>query len=153
MSDVVTPQDSGEQFIAAIRTEVSAWPGVTDGDHRDGGREFHLGTAELGHIHRSGLVDVEFPRSLRDAVVEDGIAAPHSLAPHSGWTSFRLVESADVPLAVRLFRVSYLGRLFSRAHTHVGRSVLEELDLDSELASLPPSVAEELSSNLPEPTA
>ncbi|WP_267642262.1 luciferase domain-containing protein [Haloarchaeobius amylolyticus] len=136
MRDAATDRDSGE-FIAAICDEVTTWPAVTDGDHRDGGREFHCDTQELGHIHRSGLVDVEYRLPVRDAVLAEGLAEPHSLAPRSGWTSFRVAGGDDLDHAVLLLRISYLDTLLTRSHTHTCRAALDELDVDAELDALP----------------
>jgi hypothetical protein len=38
-----------------------------------GGREFLLGTAEVGHMHTGGIVDLPFPRSFRDALLAEGL--------------------------------------------------------------------------------
>ena len=34
-----------------------------------GGREFRFGSGEIGHIHPSGVVDIPFPRSVRNALL------------------------------------------------------------------------------------
>ncbi|WP_435362989.1 luciferase family protein [Haloarchaeobius sp. DYHT-AS-18] len=136
MSDVDATRDSGE-FVTAICAEVTTWPAVSDGDHRDGGREFYLGTTEIGHVHRSGLVDVQYRLQLRDAVIADGLTAPHTLAPRSGWTSFRITDAGDVDQALTLLRISYIDTLLVRSHTHICRTALDELDVDDELDALP----------------
>ncbi|WP_439028686.1 luciferase domain-containing protein [Haloarchaeobius sp. DT45] len=143
MRDATTERDSGE-FITAIAAEVTAWPAVSDADHRDGGREFHLGAHELGHVHRSGLVDVEYRLPVRDAVIADGVAEQHTLAPRSGWTSFRITDAADVDHALLLLRISYLDTLLVRSHTHTCRAALDELDVDAELDAIPERTRGEL---------
>ena len=62
---------------------VGAWEGVTIGPHRYGGKEFCLGKRELGHIHGDRLVDIPFPKSVRDEVVAAGDAEPHHILPES----------------------------------------------------------------------
>lgn len=62
-----------EQIAAA----VMAWPGVERAAHRFGGIEFRLGKRELGHLHGDALVDLPFPRKVRDELVAQGRARPH----------------------------------------------------------------------------
>src|SRR5258708_10571517 len=57
-----------------LEDEISAWPHVSIYPHRFGGREFRFGDAEVGHMHAGGVVDIPFPRSIRDAVLEEGLA-------------------------------------------------------------------------------
>jgi len=59
---------------------VSAWPGVSVHPHRFGGREFRIGNAEVGHVHTGGIVDIPFPRLVRDALLEKGLAEQHKLS-------------------------------------------------------------------------
>ncbi|WP_435344382.1 luciferase family protein [Haloarchaeobius sp. HRN-SO-5] len=134
------------QVVDAIATEVTAWPGVTDRDHRSGGRAFYLGTAEVGHVHRSGLVDVEFYRPLGDRLVAAGLVRAHSLYPDSGWTSYRVVDADGIDHAVWLLWVSYLATLVATPHTHLARRIAVELDVDAALDALPAPVAAELES-------
>lgn len=90
-----------------IHEAVTLWPGVTAGPHRFGGVEYRLGTREIGHLHGDHLVDIPFPRPVRDQVVADGRAAPHHILPDSGWVSRYLREPADVATALALLRLSY----------------------------------------------
>ncbi len=90
-----------------IRAEVANWPGTSEAPHRFGGVEFNLGKREIGHLHGDRLLDVPFPRRLRDALVADGRAEPHHVLPQSGWVSFRLRSPADTEAAVALLRLSY----------------------------------------------
>jgi Luciferase len=57
------------------------WPEVEQAPHRFGGVEFRLGTRELGHIHGDALVDVPFPRRVRDELVAAGRARAHHVLP------------------------------------------------------------------------
>ena len=90
-----------------IHEAVSSWLGVTAHPHRFGGTEYRLGKRELGHIHGDQLVDIPFPKKVRDEIVAAGRARPHHVLPESGWISFYLNESADVEQAIALFRHSY----------------------------------------------
>jgi len=91
-----------------IHAALLAWPGVTALPHRFGGTEYRFGERrEIGHIHGDWLVDIPFPKKVRDEVVAAGRAEPHHILPKSGWISFYLREPEDVPRAIDLFKLSY----------------------------------------------
>jgi len=90
-----------------IHEAVLSWPGVTAHRHRFGGTEYRLHRRELGHVHGDHLVDIPFPKRLRDEIVAAGRAEPHHVLPKSGWISFYLWEPADVDRAIALFRQSF----------------------------------------------
>jgi hypothetical protein len=95
---------------------VGRWEGVEIAPHRYGGLEFKLGQRELGHIHGDRLVDIPFPKSVRNELVAAGEAEPHHILPQSGWVSVFLREERDVERAIRL-----LQRCFSLAAAHKKR--------------------------------
>ena len=72
--------------LKKLEEEVSAWPQVSVRPHRFGGKEFRFGSAEIGHVHVGGVVDIPFPRSIRDALLAEGLAEEHHWVPNSGWT-------------------------------------------------------------------
>jgi hypothetical protein len=88
-------------------TAVSAWPGTTQAPHRFGGVEFLIGDREIGHLHGDSLLDVPFPKKVRNELVASGLASPHHILPESGWTSFRLNRPADIDAAIALLRRSF----------------------------------------------
>jgi hypothetical protein len=91
-----------------IQQAVLAWPGVTAQPHRFGGTEYRLGEKrEIGHIHGDWLVDIPFPKKVRDKVVAAGRAEPHHILPDTGWISFYLRQPEDVARAIELFQLSY----------------------------------------------
>lgn len=92
---------------AQIRQAVLEWSGVSAQPHRFGGVEFNLGRREIGHIHGDSLVDIPFPKKVRDEIVAAGRAQPHHLLPESGWVSFYLRQTEDVEQAIDLLRTSY----------------------------------------------
>lgn len=94
---------AGSEIVHA----VIAWPGVEAHPHRFGGTEFRIGRREIGHIHGDHLVDIPFPKRVRDEVVAAGRADPHHLLPESGWVSLYLRAPADVVQAVDLLRLSF----------------------------------------------
>ena len=96
-------QGAGQQ----IHAEVTRWEEVENAPHRFGGTEYRLGYREVGHVHGDSLVDIPFPLSVRNELVESGMAEPHHVLPKSGWVSIFLRNPADVERAVQLLRRSY----------------------------------------------
>jgi len=90
-----------------ISKAVLGWQGVTAHPHRFGGTEYRLGRRELGHIHGDRLVDIPFPKKIRDELVATGRANPHHILPESGWVSFYLNEPVDMVQAIDLLRQSF----------------------------------------------
>jgi hypothetical protein len=88
--------------------------------------EFRLERRELGHIHGDRVVDIPFPKRVRDEIVAAREAEPHHILPNSGWVTLFLRTDADVDRAIRL-----LERSFSLAQTHrvavAGRSSGQEV--------------------------
>jgi Family of unknown function (DUF5519) len=81
--------------MQAINAAVSGWDGVTVQPHRLGGTEYRLGNREIGHVHGDRLMDVPFPKVIRNELVASGAAAPHHALPDSGWVSVYL-RAGDV---------------------------------------------------------
>ncbi|MDQ2691507.1 MAG: DUF5519 family protein [Chloroflexota bacterium] len=92
---------------AQITAAVTSWPGVTSQPHRFGGVEYVIGKREIGHIHGDHLVDIPFPKKVRDAIVAAGRAQPHHILPQTGWVSFYMRQQPDVQQAIALLKESY----------------------------------------------
>ena len=90
-----------------ISASVLAWPGVEAGPHQFGAVEFTVGEREIGHLHGNSLLDVPFPRAVREELVAAGLAEPHHFLPESGWVSFRIRRTDDAVAAIALLRRSY----------------------------------------------
>ena len=90
-----------------ITNAVTAWEGVTVQPHRFGGVEYVMGKREIGHVHGDHLVDIPFPKKVRDEIVLAGRAQPHHVLPESGWVSFYLRQPEDVGQAIALLSESY----------------------------------------------
>jgi hypothetical protein len=90
-----------------IKQAVLSWKSVEAAPHRFGGTEYRIGKREIGHVHGDQLVDIPFPKKLRDALVASAQAQPHHVLPESGWISFYLKEEQDIERAIELFRRSY----------------------------------------------
>ena len=90
-----------------IHDAVLSWTGFTSRMHRFGDREYRLGRREVGHVHGNHLVDIPFPKPVRDELIAAGKAQPHHVLPNSGWISFRIRSDEDVEQAIALLRRSY----------------------------------------------
>ena len=90
-----------------ISDAVHGWQDVASSPHRLGGTEYRLGRREIGHIHGDSLVDIPFPKNVRNELIAAGRAEPHHILPQSGWVSIYLREASDVDRAIELLRVSY----------------------------------------------
>jgi len=121
------------KYFERLEQEISSWPGVSVRPHRFGGREFRFNAAEIGHIHIGGTVDIPFPRSIRDALLTEGLAQEHRWVPNSGWITFQVRGEEDFKHAVWLMRLSYL-----RYTLKTATDPLRMLDQDSERLQLSP---------------
>jgi Family of unknown function (DUF5519)/Metallo-beta-lactamase superfamily len=103
---------SGSVAVDALVGEVGNWEGVEVAtEPRFGGPLFQLGRRQLGHLHDAGdrgaFADIPLPRSLRDELIADGRARPHSAMPDSGWLTVPVRTAADLTGAVEVFRLAY----------------------------------------------
>ena|SRR5579871_4261295 len=94
--------------LERLEREVSRWSNISVHPHRFGGMEFRFGDAEVGHVHTNGIVDIPFPRSVRDALLAEGLAEEHRWVPNSGWITFQMRSEEDLNRAFWLMRLSYL---------------------------------------------
>ena len=94
---------ASKQIVDTLLT----WQGIETHPHRFGGTEFRIGKREIGHIHGDSLVDIPFPKKIRDEIVAAKEAEPHHILPETGWVSFFLREESDVELAIALLKRSY----------------------------------------------
>src|SRR5512147_3193255 len=90
-----------------ITERLLMWDGVSTAPHRFGGLEYRLDTRELGHIHGDQLVDIPFPKKVRDEIVHADLAQPHHVLPETGWGSFYLRQQEDIEKAIALLHRSY----------------------------------------------
>ena len=90
-----------------IHAVLQEWPGITSQPHRFGGTEYCLGRREIGHVHGDSLVDIPFPKGIRNELVTAGRAEPHHILSESGWVSIYLRQGADVDRAIELLRLSF----------------------------------------------
>lgn len=93
--------------LMKLEDTVSAWPQISVHPHQFSAREFRFGKAEVGHVHDGGIVDMPFPRTVRDALLAEGLAEEHPWVPNSGWVTFRVRSDKDLQHAIWLMRLSY----------------------------------------------
>src|SRR5438094_7788705 len=105
---IVDIEDYKLPLLDELENEVSTWAHVSVHSHRFGGREFLFGKAEVGHVHTGGIVDIPFPRSVRDALLANGLAEEHHWVPNSGWTALHVRSEESMKHAFWLIRLSYL---------------------------------------------
>ncbi len=76
------------KHLKKLEEEVSAWPAGGIGSPTPIWRqeEFRFASAEIGHVHVGGVVDIRVPRSIRDALLAEGLAEEH----HPLGSPFRL---------------------------------------------------------------
>ena len=94
---------ASKQIVDTLLT----WEGIEAHPHRFGGTEFCIGKREIGHIHGDSLVDIPFPKKIRDEIVTAGEASPHHILHETGWVSFYMKEEGDVQKAIDLLKRSY----------------------------------------------
>jgi hypothetical protein len=126
------------ESLKKLEAEVSRWPGVSVHPHRFGDREFLRGSAEVGHVHGSGVVDIPFPGSVRDALWAEGLAEEHRWVPNSGWITFQMRGEADLGHALWLMRLSNLRHALktSTDPRRLFEQESEELHLNDQFKSL-----------------
>jgi hypothetical protein len=90
-----------------IDAALQGWSGITSQPHRFGGTEYCLGRRGIGHVHGDSLVDIPFPKTVRNELVTGGRAEPHHILPDSGWVSIYLKQAPDVDRAIELLRLSF----------------------------------------------
>lgn len=96
-----------DDIAKVIASKILTWPGVSSGPHRFGGVEFRVNNHEIGHLHGDRLADLPFPVRVRQELVAEGRAELHHIYPKSGWVSYYIHGSEDVPAVIGLFRRNY----------------------------------------------
>jgi luciferase-like monooxygenase len=124
--------------IEQIKEAVLSWPRISVRPHQFAAEEFNFGNAEGGHLHAGGLLDIPFPRAIRNALLEAQLAEQHHFVPNSGWTTFRIRNDSDIDHALWLLRISYLRyalKIDAQPHQLL-REETERLSLSPQLVSL-----------------
>jgi hypothetical protein len=126
------------KHLKNLEDEFSTWANVSVHPHRFGGTEFRVGSAEVGHVHTGGVVDIPFPRSVRNLLLAEGLAEEHRWVPNSGWITFRVRSDEDLRHALWLMRLSYVRYALKTASDPRGllKQESEKLHLSPQLKSL-----------------
>lgn len=106
-----------QQHLDSIVQTVGGWTGIAVHPHRFGGQEFRIGNVEIGHIHRNGMVDIPFTKTIRAHLVAEGRAQPHHLLHDSGWITFFVRDDPTTHQALWLFELSALQKKLARSRT------------------------------------
>jgi hypothetical protein len=125
-------------ILEKLAKEILSWPEVSVHPHRFGGREFRFRAAEIGHVHVGGILDIPFPRTIHDALLDEGLAKEHPWVPGSGWITFRIRTEHDLDHALWLARLSH-GRYLlktSKDPNQALEQLSDELRLSSRFKSL-----------------
>jgi hypothetical protein len=99
------------EYLKRLEEEVSAWPHISVHAHRFGGREFRFRIAEVGHMHKGGIVDIPFSgsssgcalgaRSCRGASLGSRLGLDYFSRPRGRGRQARRVAHAAVIRALR----------------------------------------------------
>ena len=133
------PSETGQQsaqYTERVVEAVAEWEHIEVEPHRFNAVEFDFDAHEIGHIHRPGTLDINYPKRLRDALIGEGKTRAHRFVPESGWTTFRIDSTADVEHGIWLLRVSYLYRVLTRRKKPIGERILANIDIDAELTEM-----------------
>jgi len=72
-----------------IDDAVQGWRDVATSPHRFGGTEYRFERREIGHVHDDSLVDIPFPKKVRDELVTAAAPNPTTSFPRAaGSASF-----------------------------------------------------------------
>ena len=117
------------ELVQRVIAAVSAFPDVSAAPHRFGGVEFSLGKVEVGHIHvGNGMVDIPYPRRIRDVLIAEGLAQQHHLLHDSGWITTFVRTDADFERIVSLYHLSYVQKRFRRRADRESAAYHEAVD-------------------------
>jgi len=87
---------------------------------------FYVHGRELGHVHRTGHIDLHVPPTVGAELMREGLAAPHRLHPETCWITHRLGSDADAEEAAWLVNLQLT----------IGRAVEEGLEVPEVKAKL-----------------
>lgn len=126
------------KYAKTFEDVISAWSRISVHPHRFGGHEFLFGSAEVGHVHANGTVDIPFTRPIHDALLAEGLAEQHRWVPNSGWVTFHIRGDEDIAHALWLMRLSYLRYALKEATKprNLFKRECEELRLSPRFKSL-----------------
>ena len=105
MPDPTEPCDAA---LLALREQVTALDGVQIRPYACGQEGVFFQDTLIGHLHRSGVVGIACGGALRDELIRRGQVRAHHDDPHAPWIVLTLDHAADLNLAARLLRETWL---------------------------------------------
>lgn len=120
-----------ERALDALLDRVSALGDVTVRARPINTLGFYLGEREVGHVHRSGHLDLHLPPAIHDQLLAEGRAEHHRHVHEASWISYRLEDERSVDGAAWLLGVAQA----------FGRLRREHPDAEADLDALAPSPA------------
>jgi putative MATE family efflux protein len=101
-----------ERAIDALLDRVSELGDITVRARPINTLGFYLGEREVGHVHRSGHLDLHLPPAIHDQLLTEGRAEHHRHVHEAAWISYRLEDERTVEGAAWLLRLAQtFGRL------------------------------------------
>ncbi len=97
---------------------------------------FYLGSFEIGHIHRSGHLDVRLPPPIHDWLLAHDLVEHHRHVHEASWVSLKVDDAPDVDRATWLLT---LAQTFGRLRREVPTA-----QRDLAAMSLPPELSEHM---------
>lgn len=101
-----------ERAIDALLDRVSELGDITVRARPVNTLGFYLGGREVGHVHRSGHLDLHLPPAIHDQLLAEGRAEHHRHVHEAAWISYRLADERAVEGAAWLLGLAQtFGRL------------------------------------------
>lgn len=94
-----------------------AWDETSLAPHDEGSVAVYLGGHLVGTICTSGIVEVSFPESIRQALLEQGLASTARYIAETGTVSLRMITAPDVRHGATLLHLAYLYRRIVQARS------------------------------------
>jgi len=130
--------ESLQPLIKKIIQMVTDWPEIEKRTHLYGGTEFVIFNKNIGHIHGNGILDLPFRHTLREKLMQRGMADLHPFANKMQWLSIRVSSIEDIVKARKMLLISYWMK--AKKSLHVSNQVqsfiyseIKNLSLEQEL--------------------
>ena len=94
---------------------------------------FYLGNHELGHVHRTGHIDLHVPLEVHDRLIVEGRATHHRYVHEASWVTHRVDTEADVEEAIWLLRLSIAMHALAWSREEDPEVALDALEPSKEL--------------------
>ena len=95
-------------LVSLCMKNVSRLENYRKRPHNPSGRNHLHPNNEMARKTKSGgIVDIPFPRSVRDALLAEGLAEEHRWVPNSGWTTFQIRSEEGLSRALWLSYLRY----------------------------------------------